>query len=45
MAFNDSSTDESNAWLLSLAKRKEGDDMDVKSWISFALAAALKFST
>lgn len=42
MEFIDSSKDRKRLWLVSLAKRKDGEDMELKSCINFVLAAVLR---
>ena len=44
MAFMLSSNDRRRSWLLSLASRKPGDDIDEKRWRSFEETEALIFS-
>jgi hypothetical protein len=39
MAFIDSSSDVNKSWLLSFARRKEGEDMEEKSCISLEQVA------
>jgi hypothetical protein len=44
MEFITSNKARNRSWLLSFARRNDGDDIDVNNWSNFELAAALKFS-
>lgn len=42
MEFIDSSKDRKRLWLVSLASRKDGEDIELKSCINFVLVTVLK---
>ena len=42
MEFIDSSSERSKSWLVSLAMRNEGDDMELNSWMILEHVAGLK---
>jgi hypothetical protein len=44
IAFMLSSSERRRSWLLSLANRNPGDDIDENNWSSFDDAEALRFS-